>query len=167
MALKNFEIKDLIENPSRIVKLDPKYREYVIGRIKRALDVEDEVNENKKVNTEIAENLHSENVALYNRYKAFSPPKTYMPTTELDIANLIIHSMMEAVVQFNDPNAVEVIKNINELLKTLCLLKTGGSTCPFCKMDCPVRKKFDENDKKEFINQLGMNDQDIKDAIWE
>lgn len=167
MALKNFEIKDLIENPSRIVKLDPKYRDYVIGRIKRALDVEDEVNENKKKNTEIVEKLHSENVALYNRYKAFSPPKDGIPITELDVANLIIHSMMDAVVPFNDPNAVEVIKDINELLKTLCLLKTGGATCPFCKMECPVRKKFDKKSQRVFIEQSGMSEQDIKDAIWE
>ena len=40
MATTNQQIKDLVEDPSRLAKLDPKYRDFIINRIKGALDFE-------------------------------------------------------------------------------------------------------------------------------
>lgn len=156
MATTNQQIKDLVEDPNRLAKLDPRYRKYIIDRINQALDFQteyvDKIGDMKKRFNEIS----NETKALINRYDTIHPPiKT--PTTSEDIYRLNISSFVEVCEKHIDDECsldsfIRMIEDLQDVLKIMCLMDTGRQLCQFCTISCKYRivsDKTDLNDKSE------------------
>ena len=156
MATTNQQIKDLVEDPSRLAKLDPKYRDFIINKIKGALDFESKFKSEIESSTKKFEELKSITTALVNRYDTIHPPiKT--PTTSEDIYRLNISSFVEVCEKHIDDECsldsfIRMIEDLQDVLKIICLMDTGKQLCQFCTIPCKYRivsDKTDLNDKSK------------------
>lgn len=171
MATTNQQIKDLVEDPSRLTKLDPRYRKYIIDRINQALDFQtefvDKIGDMKKRFNEIS----NETKALINRYATLSPPPTDKAKNKEEIYLLNIYSFINTIQEntlssFDIENYIKMLVDFKDTLQIMCLSASAGQLCMFCHFECPYRKKYSDDEKEYMIKKMDISKEDAEKAIW-